>query len=267
MSNKTPKEVAALADMSEGRVFDLDIFKAIGVFVIREIFSVAQVEGWQQVWSEFQSNALDQRKVGLNKVEICEPLPEVLANLYDTPEHIKVAQQIFGEDVGLYNHRFVVKDRHASDEVFLHQDYCYHLGFPQKASFFTPLSRCGRENGGLEFFLGTHQYGYLGDAGEIDIERFPEWPTIIPELNPRDLVVMNSCLWHRSGKPSGGPDRIMADTILQPAHDPSTLKLICGKHGPVNQIDRSGDGSFFKRSRVTRLKELTAELNVLNARR
>jgi hypothetical protein len=51
---------------------------------------------------------------------------------------------------------------------------------------------------------------------------------------------------------------------LQPAHDPSTVKLLCGKRGPVNQLNRSVT-NLFKRSRVTRMKELTAELAQLKA--
>lgn len=260
MNSKTPSQIAELLPFCDAPVFDLEVYRSAGVFVVRQLFPGGTVAAWQAAWAEFQAIQLAARKVGFNKVAVEEPLPDRLANLYDTPEHMAVARQIFGDDVGLYNHRFVIKDRFARDEVFLHQDYCYHLGFPAKASFFTPLSVCGRQNGSLEFFLGTHQYGYLGDAGEIDPERFPAWPSFLPELEPGDLVVMNSSTWHRSGPHLGGPDRIVADTIIQPAHDPSTIKLICGEHGPVNQIDRSGDGNFFKRSRTTRLKELTAEL-------
>ncbi|WP_397573837.1 hypothetical protein, partial [Silanimonas sp.] len=98
---------------------------------------------------------------------------------------------------------------------------------------------------------------------EIDPEAFPAWPSILPELNPGDLVVMDSSTWHRSGPHLGGPDRILADTIIQPASDPSTVAMVCGENGPVNRIDRSAAAGLFKRSRTTRMKELTAELSRL----
>jgi hypothetical protein len=221
----------------------------VGAFVVRNLFPAETVAAWQAAWAEFQANTLAARKVGFNKVAVEEPLPPVLATMYESPEHRAVARAMFGPDVGLYNHRFVIKDQFSRDPVFLHQDYCYHLGFP--------------ENGGLEFFLGTHQYGYLGDAGEIDPEAFPAWPSILPELNPGDLVVMDSSTWHRSGPHLGGPDRILADTIIQPASDPSTVAMVCGENGPVNRIDRSAAAGLFKRSRTTRMKELTAELSRL----
>jgi hypothetical protein len=261
----TPDQVAALAPSCDAPVFDAEVFRAVGAFVVRNLFPAETLAAWQAAWAEFQSNTLAARKVGFNKVAVEEPLPQVLATMYESPQHRAVAQAMFGPDVGLYNHRFVIKDQFARDPVFLHQDYCYHLGFPQKASFFTPLSACGRENGGLEFFLGTHQYGYLGDAGEIDLDAFPAWPSILPELNPGDLVVMDSSTWHRSGPHLGGPDRILADTIIQPASDPSTVAMVCGEHGPVNRINRDAAAGLFKRSRTTRMKELTAELARLQA--
>jgi hypothetical protein len=259
----TPDQVAALAPACDSYIFDGDVFRALGVFVIRGLFPAETVDSWQGEWAKFQASTLTARKVGFNKVAVEEPLPPALATMYESPQHRAVARQLFGEDVGLYNHRFVIKDQYSRDSVFLHHDYCYHLGFPEKASFFTPLSACGRENGGLEFFLGTHQYGYLGDAGEIDPDAFPAWPSILPELNPGDLVVMDSSTWHRSGPHLGGPDRILADTIIQPASDPSTVAMVCGTNGPVNRLDRSAAASLFKRSRTTRLKALTIELSRL----
>lgn len=265
MNDKTPAQIAALLPLCDAAVFDLAIYRAVGLFVIRGLFAPGQVAAWQTAWAAFQAESLAARKVGFNKVAVAEPLPEALRTLYDNDVHMAIALQIFGPDVGLYNHRFVIKDQFSRDEIFLHHDFCYHLGYANKCSFFTPLSVCGVQNGSLEFFAGTHQYGYLGDAGEIDPSKFPDWPSLIPELAPGDLVVMDSSLWHRSGKHLGGPDRIMADTILQPASDPSTVALLRGANGPVNKIDRGGDGKYFTRSRTTRMQELTAELAALKA--
>jgi hypothetical protein len=261
----TPVEVAQLAKYCDAHVFDTEVFRALGVFVVRGIFPLQTVTKWQAAWAAFQGDTLAARKVGFNKVAVEEPLPPVLASMYESPEHRSIACHLFGEDVGLYNHRFVIKDQYARDPVFLHQDYCYHLGFPNKASFFVPLSLCGRENGGLEFFLGTHQYGYLGDAGEIDQNAFPSWPSILPELRPGDLVVMNSLTWHRSGPHVSGPDRILADTILQPAYDPSSVAVIFGDDRWAIRIDPAKKEELFKRSRTSKIKELSTEVEALKA--
>jgi hypothetical protein len=261
----TPAQVAELIPALDSPTFDLSVYQRTGLFVVRNLFPKETVARWQNAWAAFQAGTLANRKVGHNKVAVEEPMPAELEELYRSPQHLAIAREIYGPDVGMYHHRFVIKDKFSRDEIFLHHDYCYHFGYPEKASFFTPLSVAGRENGGLEFFIGTHQYGLLADAGEIDPAKFPAWPSVVPEVAPGDLIVMHSATWHRSGPHLGGPDRIVADTILQPAWDPSTIAIACGDQGPVNPIDRFTAGGHFRRSRTSRVRELTAEVESLKA--
>ena len=171
-------------------------------------------------------------------------------------------QEVFGENIALYNHRFVIKDKFSPGEVFLHQDFCYHLGMPFKASFFLALSYAGKKNGGMTFFPGTHKYGYLGDAGAINPQAFKEtWPEYTPELEPGDFAIMNSLVWHTSGPNEAGIDRILADIIYQPANDPSSKELLRGEWQTDIFFNREINAKeFFKSSRVTKIIDLTEQM-------
>ncbi len=116
----------------------------------------------------------------------------------------------------------------------------------------------------MVFYPGTHQFGYLEDAGEINPSRFwtPDWPTVSPSLDPGDLVVMNSMTWHGSGPHVSGPDRVLVDIIYQPADDPSGIALLRGNWRTEIFLDRRSAG-IFTRSRVSRLIELQRELDEL----
>jgi len=165
----------------------------------------------------------------------------------------------------LYNHRFVIKDKYSPGEIFLHHDYCYHLGLPNKTSFFVPLSYAGKKNGALSYYLGTHKYGYLGDAGEINPDSFNEkWPEVTPELQPGDFAIMNSLLWHKSGVNEAGIDRIVADIIYQPANDPSGKELLRGEWKTDIFITNENKLKYFKTSRVIKLMEMGDKLKKAN---
>ena len=113
----------------------------------------------------------------------------------------------------------------------------------------------------MEFFLGTHNFGLLGDAGELNIEILGEnWPTITPSLAAGDVVIMHSALWHRSGPNLEKRLRILADIHYQPASDPTGIELISGKWMTDYRIPREVVPRLFKRSRVSRLIELEKEL-------
>src|SRR5581483_11638430 len=151
-------------------------------------------------------------------------------DIHEHPALLDIIELAFGPDIALYNQRFVVKDEHSRTPVFAHQDYCYHVGWPNKASAFVALSPMTPENGGMVFYPGTHHFGYLGDAGEINIDILePGWPELAPSLDPGDVAIMNSCTWHRSGPHVSGPDRVLADIIYQPADDPSGVALLRGQ--------------------------------------
>jgi hypothetical protein len=260
-SLRTVHDPAFLAQL-DSPVFSPSHFEAAGVFVIRGVVESSTLARWQKLWDEFYTGRLQsQRKVNpYNPVAVDEQPPGELAEIYKYPLLLDVIEQAFGPDIALFNQRFVIKDHQSRGPVFLHSDFPYHLGFPRKASAFLALSPANAENGGMVFYPGTHHYGYLGDAGELDADFLdPDWPTLCPSLEPGDVALMNSCTWHRSGPHVSGPDRVLADIIYQPAGDPSSKELLRGQWQTDLFVDRKKP--MFKRSRVKRLEELQGQVD------
>ncbi|MFM0201059.1 phytanoyl-CoA dioxygenase family protein [Paraburkholderia fungorum] len=253
---KTIASVEAVVDQLSSETFDLEIFREAGLFVMRNAIPPSVVKSWQEEWTRFYDAQLrDGRNVNrANPVSLTEQLPEKLACMYREPVFANTLKHIFGNHIALYNHRFVIKDRFSSNKVFLHQDSCYHLGNLNKCSLFVPLTVANADNGGMTFHAGSHKLGVLGDAGEIDPDSFEfDWPKVTPELQPGDFVIMNSSLWHESGPNVSGINRIMADTIVQPADDPTGKELLCGDwqteifYSPTNYV------RYFVNSRVLKI--------------
>jgi hypothetical protein len=259
MSHNSPALVASLIEKMDSTKFNKEVFDKTGLFIMRKAIPKGLVDEWKGEWDAFYAKSLaNGRNVNVNNpVDLKEALPDKLANIYKNDIILDVAEQVFGKNVALLNHRFVIKDKFSPGEIFLHHDYCYHIGNPNKASFFVPLSYAGKKNGGLTFYLGTHKYGYLGDAGEIDPDSFPDsWPQFTPELEPGDFSIMNSLLWHKSGVNEIGVDRIVADIIYQPADDPSGKELVRGEWQTDVFIQHGNLINYFKTSRVKKIIEL-----------
>ncbi len=244
--------------------FDPAVYAQTGVFVMRNAIPADVVRTWQDAWRVFYDAKLrDGRDVSArNPVSLTEDLPDTLAYMYREPVFANTVRQIFGEHVALYNHRFVIKDRFSPAKVFLHQDSCYHLGNLNKCSLFVPLSDVNEGNGAMSFHPGSHKLGVLGDAGEIDPAAFDiQWPRITPELAPGDFVVMNSALWHESCPNTSGVDRILADTIVQPADDPTGIDLLCGEWQTDIFYSIKNHYRYFKSSRILKLIKYEKERN------
>lgn len=239
-----------------GDRFMPEIFRETGVFVVRNAIAPDLLAQWQHEWDRFYDAKLRSgRNVSqANPVSLTEELPEKLQAMYRAPVYAETLSRIFGPDVALYNHRFVIKDAFSSNKVFLHQDSCYHLGNLNKCSIFTALSQVNEDNGAMSFYVGSHKLGYLGDAGEINPDSFNiQFVKVTPILNPGDFVVMHSSTWHESGPNVSGVHRILADTIFQPADDPTGKELIAGEwktdifYSPLNCIQ------YFANSRVLKI--------------
>ncbi len=264
MKNNNPESIKDLFSKMEGTEFNKEIFDRTGLFIVRNVLPAATVGEWRGEWDLFYEKELSKgRNVNTsNPVDLKEALPEKLAVIYKNETLLDFVQQVFGKDIALYNHRFVIKDKFSPGEIFLHHDFCYHLGMPAKASFFVALSYVGKKNGGMTFYPGTHAYGYLGDAGAVNPEAFKEkWHEYTPEMQPGDFAIMNSLLWHTSGPNEAGIDRILADIIYQPANDPSSKELLRGEWQTDVFIDRSMNSKdFFKWSRVSKMIDMGEKL-------
>ncbi|MCX5541462.1 phytanoyl-CoA dioxygenase family protein [Paraburkholderia sp. CNPSo 3076] len=257
-----PAGLTELVSRVSSETFDLDVYRRAGCFVVRGAIPAAVVREWQAEWDAFYQTIQAGRDVNkANPVALAEQPTGPLAEMYREPALVDVMRTLFGEHVALYNHRFVIKDRFSTGKVFLHQDSCYHLGNVNKCSFFVPLTHADKDNGAMTFHVGSHRLGFLGDAGEINPDSFEvEWPKITPELSPGDFVVMNSALWHESGPNTSGRDRVLADTIVQPADDPTGEALICGEWQTDIFFSHHNCIRYFANSRVLRNMRYEKEL-------
>lgn len=247
----------------DGVQFDKLIYAETGVFILKNAIDQHIILELQNIWNEYYSNLTQssKRKMDLNNpVNFTESLPDGLKDFWKSETIINVSKAIFDNNVALYNHRIVLKDKKSDQTIFLHQDFCYHIGFPEKCSLFIPLFDCGEEDGGMTYYLGSHQYGYLGDAGEIDESKFEKWPQVTPDLNAGDIVIMNSLVWHKSGPNKSSKDRVLFDIIIQPSSDPSGIELILGEWKTDFWLDRKVKDfkidSLFINSRTKKLKYL-----------
>lgn len=257
MKYNSPELVNEFKDKIESSTFNKEVYDVTGLFVMRNVIPQSTIQEWQQEWEAFYASQLSEgRDVHqANPVALREKLPEKLAYIYRNEVLVDTAREVHGNDVALYNHRFVIKDKFSLDKVFLHNDSCYHLGYLNKCSFFVPLSYSGASNGGLTFHLGTHKFGHLGDAGEINRDAFNvKFPTITPELNPGDFAIMHSSLWHESGPNEAKIDRIIADIHYQPANDPTGKELLSGEWKTDIRYSMEDPTKYFLTSRILKLK-------------
>jgi len=238
----------------EGKTLDMEILSENGLFIIRNYLNVYYINKLYLEYSEYRKSELYERtKFHLTEVKIPfeSPLQEIIAN----SEFTNLVRNFFNGDVGLYNIRVVKKDKDDLLPVFLHQDIGYHIGGFERYSVFIPLTNCNKDNGGLTFYPGTNNYGYLGDVGEIKDFLPDSYPRLTPELNPGDVAIMHSALWHKSGENKSGKERVYIDIHIQSANEPTTKKIITGKRKSGWTLNCSND-FIFENSRTQKLKKL-----------
>jgi hypothetical protein len=242
-----------------------DIYRQTGLFIVRRAIRRSAILEWQNAWSAFRATLEQEGRTTdpFNAVVVQEATPPLLADIHRSPDLLDLMQTLYA-DLALFTQRFVIKDARSRGPVFLHHDYGYDAGWPEKTSVFVPLSRMTPENGGLSFYLGTHLLGYLGDVGELDPAVLdPAWPIVSPSVEPGDVVLMHECTWHASGPHVSGDDRILVQITYQPASDPSSIAHLRGTPGVGPRLGDTAPARCFKRSRSTRLRELQATVDRL----
>ena len=242
--------------------FSVDTFHALGISVIRNLLDRGQVELARDSWLVSSGSNKDARKLRFNPVENLD-LPEDLLGISRHRNILTIVRKVFGPNIGIFKRRVVAKDGSFSGSIFLHQDSGYQRGTMDKLSLFIALTDIKIDSGGLEFWLGTNRFGYLDDAGEISREVLSEnWPIHKPTLSIGDAVLMDSRLWHGSNENTSGLPRIMTDFIYQSADCPSSIEVIDkdGQWGETTSPVLFSSPTLFSRSRVSKINELTAQL-------
>jgi ectoine hydroxylase-related dioxygenase (phytanoyl-CoA dioxygenase family) len=215
-------------------------FQENGYVIHRGLVDLRTVYAWGNLYA---SLADPERKPEFNPVAVNAPdLQPLLTLIASHPPILAKVREIWGDDIAVYNQRFVVKDKHSRGPVMWHQDTGYHQGWPQKCSVFVAMSQVEPERGGLIIARGSHHYGFMGDAGELNIDVLPESQHSRMDIRmiAGDVLIMHSACWHSSHAHTSGADRVLSDVIYQPASDcvPEFLR------------------KPFIRSRVDRIKEL-----------
>jgi hypothetical protein len=239
-------------------IVDTSILNELGFFILRNYFSKELIEKYREFYYQYKiHDSFDRTKNHLTEVRFSleNPLAEILKEL----EFQNLAKQFFQGNVGLYNIRIVKKDAQDILPVFLHQDIGYQYGFFERYSIFIPLTKCYQENGAISFYPGTHQFGFLGDAGEISDILPPELIKPTPDLFPGDVVIMNSALWHKSSQNQTKEERVYFDIHVNDANDPATKVVLTGSRSSEYEFDYNHD-VVFKNSRTQRLKVMYAKI-------
>ena len=267
MQSLPPDKIRSLLPKIDNKELDVELYRQTGLFILREALPLSIIKNWQSAWSDFYASIVAKgRQINpYNAAVVQEPAPSSLAKLYENKGLLDVVEKVHGPDLAFYFQRFLVKDKNNLAPVFLHQDFGYNCGWPDKTMVFVSLNPSNEENGGLTYYPGTHQYGFLGDAGEINQEAFKEkWAGVCPPLEPGDVVLMHPFTWHSSGAYRGGADRAVVQICYQPARDPTSLELVRGKWQTEFFMGDGDVGRLFKRSRTKRLIELQSQLDRAN---
>jgi hypothetical protein len=256
-------DIRSLIPQAISETFDPEIYRETGFFVVRNVVPQEQIEDWQREWRSFYQTALDgKRKVNpYNPVHVNEAPPEALANIHAYPAILDVLEMLY-PDLAIFMQRFVIKDSSSRTPVFPHGDFAYDYGWPEKTTCFIPLSPSNSRNGGISFYPGTHHFGYMGDAGEVNTNLLrPDWPLVCPDLEPGDIALCHTCTWHCSPAYESGPDRILVQATYQPSSDPSSTALLRGTWQTRYRLSEVPRDQFFTRCRSSRMRELQTQID------
>lgn len=247
-----------------GASINFDVLNELGFFIVRGVLPIQMVAKYKTEYDNYKiSKEFDRTPFHLTEVKV--NLEHPMAEIIREPSFIKIVQEFFGGNVGLFNIRIVKKDLTDVKPVFLHQDVGYQHGSFSRYSIFIPLTDCNRSNGGLSFIPGTHKFGYLGDAGELNDVAPAELIRPTPAVSPGDLIVMNSALWHMSGANETQAERVYYDIHINHAEDTATKYKICGVR--ESEWALNYDQNFlFKTSRTQRLRALYNQLDELRVK-
>lgn len=248
------------------RSLNLQAFAATGVLVVRNLVPRDSanrfVDDWKALaWDENGARALDHNPVSSSAI------PQSVLDFSRSDAIVDLLEPVFGSPIGLFDRKVLAKDASYEGDVFLHQDACYQKGTLSKATVFLALTEVAADSGGLELWLGTHRFGYLGDAGEIDSSVLPDdWPRLIPVLEPGDAVLMNCALWHESGPNTSGKPRIIAAQTYQDGYDASSAEIIWRGRWAHQVSPLSADkASVLTRGRISTILRLQARVDELEA--
>ena len=129
-------QFGALADAlphAAGEQLDESVYRELGFFIVRNVIPRAQIERWQALWEEFYRGTLQHnRKVDpFNPVHVHEQAPTELENIHRCDALLDVMETLY-PDLAIFMQRFVIKTHDSRNPVFVHSDFAYDYGWPEK---------------------------------------------------------------------------------------------------------------------------------------
>jgi hypothetical protein len=241
-------------------------FDRDGYVVLRGVLTSDELALMEHAAVEAASLNVEQREGRLFHGEI----PPATAALHSMPTLVRLVQQLIGEDVALYLHRFLVKDALWSDAVQVHQDVAFSHGGVEKVHVFMAFNHVDETNGGLAYWKGSHRFGLMGQ-GEIKTHLYPntELSPVIA-MDPGDVVLMDNFTWHESPPSQGLTPRYLYQATYQPSSDGSYAlfnpKLVSGKW-KTDSFHAAADANMTSAVSywINKYQDTYAELNELKA--
>ena len=240
----------------ESKVLDIDLLNKYGVFILRSYLDKKFINDLFLSYKKLlKDGIISKDKYHRTQVRFDESHP--FSKIIENKDYLQLVSNLWNGSVGLDFMRIIKKDLSNIIPVFLHQDACYNIGRFDSYSTFIPLTKCNQLNGGLQFFPGTHNFGHIGDAGGINPSILPsDYPILTAEVNPGDLIIMHSGIWHQSPEYKDGEDRVYLEVATRSGNDPGARKILIGDDKREWILKVSVDDLFID-SREQRVKKLT----------
>jgi hypothetical protein len=247
-----------------GSKIDNKILDKLGFFVLKKAFKKKVMDQYRFKFL----NDLKKKNITKTKNHLVEVKIDKLGffqKIYKDPSLKKAVKNFYNGNVGSDFYRIVKKDNNNTNAVFCHQDSGYQFGSFNRYSFFISLTKNNNLNGGLIVYPSTHQFGYLGDVGEISNKITKNFIKICPNLEIGDVLIMHSSLWHESDENFEKKDRIYLEVHIQDANDPSTKFMITGQRKKTTGIPFDIN-KIFSNSRTQRIISLKNKLKKIETK-
>jgi len=246
------------ANSWKGECLNSEILDFLGIFVMPS-FLCSQIVA--DLLSSYNDDN-DKKSVPFHPTRVDMESEVLLQKLLNEVKLKKLLESgiFFSGNVSVDKPLIFRKDMENVDKVILHNDLDYMAGTSGAYSFFFALTDANPSNGGLTVYPATHNFGSLGDAGEINADVLPDgYPMICTNLQSGDLLIMHSATWHCSGVNLTGNDRIYLELKVKSGDDPTSDVLVTGTR-TSDFKNRISKDLLFLNSREQRLKAQYAEL-------
>mgnify|MGYP001469679979 CR=1 FL=1 len=236
---------------ADSNKLNINILHELGFFVIRDFVEVLVLNRLLKIYID---------KTNLSPVE--NHPTKVFSEIDPVNEIVKsksfqsILPLFFNGNVGYIRGQFFRKNKNNPDKVKLHNDLMYSSGGSEKYSIFIPITNSNKLNGNLILYPGTHHFGLLGDAGELNRDILPK--DLLPlenELNPGDVLIMNSATWHESKSFKCGQERVFFEFKLVSSEDPTSVGILLGDKKQLYKLTGVCNDLFLN-SRLQRLTNL-----------